>query len=110
MIRRPRPETIRFSIGTHRRTFVRLLENHRGDALRWEEIHGFQSTAEYKRFVAYIEREVEQGLAEEGPVDPDYGAGMLFGGRWFRDTESGTIWRLLPPDVPFRGLWEPVKR
>jgi hypothetical protein len=78
--------------------------------LRWEEIHGFQSPAEYKRFVAYIEREVEQGLAVEGPVDPEYAEGMIFGGRWFKDLESGVVWRLVSPDIPFRGCWEPVRK
>lgn len=74
----------------------------------WEEIHGFESPSEYQRFVAYIERQVAQGHVSEIAVDPDYGAGMVFGGRWFRDIESREVWRLVPPDPPFRGCWEPV--
>ena len=75
----------------------------------WEEIHGFESPSEYTRFVGYIEGLVARGHVLEEPVDPDYGAGMIFGGRWFRDLESGEIWRLVPPDAPFRGCWEAVR-
>jgi hypothetical protein len=49
----------------------------------WEEIHGFQSPAEYDRFVSYIEDQVSTGVARERDVDPHYGKGMIFGGRWF---------------------------
>jgi hypothetical protein len=74
----------------------------------WEEIHGFVSPGEYVRFVSYLEEQVASGVAREYPADPLYGKGMIYGGRWFQDTETGAIWRLLPPDPPFRGLWEPV--
>ena len=73
-----------------------------------EEIHGFTSPAEYMRFVEYIEGQVVSGVAKELPVDPLYGKGMIYGGRWFQDVEIGAIWRLVAPDPPFRGLWEPV--
>ena len=76
--------------------------------LVWEEIHGFTSPGEYKRFVQYIEGQVVSGAAEELPADPLYGKGMIYGGRWFRDVQTGAIWRLVAPDPPFRGLWEPV--
>ncbi|HET8942002.1 MAG TPA: hypothetical protein VFN13_08445 [Rudaea sp.] len=76
----------------------------------WEEIHGFESPGEYVRFVAYIEQQVAQGHALEEAVDPDYGSGKIFGGRWFRDVESGEIWRLVQPDLPFRGCWVPVEK
>jgi hypothetical protein len=74
-----------------------------------EEIHGFSTRGEYQRFVEYIERQVAAGQAEEISVDPSYGPGELFGGRWFRDGSSGEVWRLVPPDPPFYGLWEPVR-
>jgi hypothetical protein len=79
-------------------------------ASAWEEIHGFESPGEYARFVRYVERQVDEDHVREEAVDPDYGAGMIFGGRWFRDLESGELWRLVPPDPPFRGCWEPVRR
>ena len=76
--------------------------------LTWEEIHGFASPGEYKHFVQYIEGQVATGVAKERPADPLYAKGMIYGGRWFQDIETGAIWRLVEPDPPFRGLWEPV--
>jgi hypothetical protein len=76
----------------------------------WEEIHGFNSPGEYVRFVRYIEDQVSAGVVREREADPDYGKGMIFGGRWFEDTETREMWRLVAPDFPFRGLWEPIIR
>jgi hypothetical protein len=76
----------------------------------WEEIHGFASPGEFSRFVQYIENQVTAGDAEELKPDPSYQRGQIYGGRWFRDIESGEIWRLVEPDIPFKGLWEPVIR
>ena len=74
----------------------------------WEEIYGFKSPGEYARFVEYIETQVEAGYARELEPNQDYGKGEIYGGRWFEDVDSGDVWRLVPPDMPFRGLWEPV--
>ena len=76
----------------------------------WEEIHGFTSPGEFSRFVRYIENRVKDGDAEEIDADPDYEKGKIFGGRWFKDVESGQVWRLVEPDFPFKGLWEQVVR
>jgi hypothetical protein len=76
----------------------------------WEEIHGFKSPGEYNRFVGYIEAQVLGGAARECSVDPRYGKDTIFGGRWFEDVETGEVWRLVAPDFPFRGLWEPIIR
>ncbi len=76
----------------------------------WEEIRGFATPGEYSRFVRYLEEQVSAGQAEEIPADPGYGPGQIYGGRWFLDPESGEVWRLVPPDFPFKGLWEPVQQ
>lgn len=76
----------------------------------WEEINGFNSPGEYKRFIAYIEDLIARKLVAEVAVDDTYGRGEIYGGRWFKDAESSEIWRLVAPDFPFRGLWEPVIR
>lgn len=76
----------------------------------WEEIHGFASPGEFSRFVQYIDGQVRTGHARELVPDPNYGRGEIFGGRWFEDVESGEVWRLVPPDIPFKGLWEPVRK
>jgi hypothetical protein len=82
--------------------------NNQRAAIVWEEIHGFDSPGEYQRFVRYIGQQVAAGSALELPADPLYGKGMIYGGRWFQDVDTGAVWRLVPPDFPFRGLWEPV--
>ena len=73
-----------------------------------EEIRGFTTPAEYKRFCAYINGQVASGVASERSPDPHYQKGMISGGRWFEDVETNEIWRLVPPDFPFRGVWEKV--
>lgn len=75
----------------------------------WEEIHGFQSLGEYQKYVLYIEGQVQTGYAIEITPLSDYHKDFVFGGRWFEDIDSGQKWRLVPPDFPFRGLWDPVK-
>jgi hypothetical protein len=72
------------------------------------EIHGFRTPGEFRQFLGWIEQSVAKGNLVEVAVGPDYGAGQIFGGRWFRDTASGNTWRLIAPDFPFRGLWEVV--
>jgi hypothetical protein len=77
---------------------------------RWFEIHGFSSLAEFDRFAEYLRREKSSGVAEEVAVDEDYGRGEIYGGKWFRDCDTGEVWRLVPPDPPFLGVWERVLR
>ena len=75
---------------------------------QWYEIRGFASPGEFERFVEYIRGQVRSGIAEETAADPAYGPGEIFGGRWYRHVASGAVWRLVPPDPPFTGLWERV--
>ena len=77
-------------------------------ACTWEEIHGFASPGEYEKFCAHIEGQVTSGVARERIADPNYEKGKIFGGRWFEDIKTKEVWRLVPPDFPFRGLWERV--
>ena len=74
----------------------------------WEEIHGFDSPNEYARFIDYIESQIRAGYVREICPNDNYGKGEIYGGRWFENMQTGEIWRLVPPDIPFRGLWEPV--
>ena len=48
--------------------------------------------------------------AREIEPDPDYGYGEIYGGRWLQDIESSEVWRLVSPDIPFKGLWERVRK
>jgi hypothetical protein len=62
----------------------------------WEEIHGFNSPGEYKRFCDYIEKQVLLGCAIERVADPNYEKGLLYGGRWLEERDTKEIWRLVP--------------
>ena len=55
-----------------------------------------------------MERQVSEGVARERRADPSYQKGMIYGGRWFEDVATNEIWRLVPPDFSFKGLWEKV--
>jgi hypothetical protein len=74
--------------------------------MNFEPIHGFVSPGEYERFLKHIEEQVADGRLLEIPTDAEYRAGGIQGGRWFFDIEIKQRWRLVPPDFPFRGLWE----
>ena len=54
----------------------------------WDEIHGFMSPGEFKRFVQYLEGQLANGVVREQPADPLYGKGMIYGGRWFQDIDG----------------------
>jgi hypothetical protein len=73
----------------------------RGRVEDWEEIHGFQSPDEFRRFERWIREALRDGSAIEIPVDRPY-SGSVFEERWFRAV-SGRIWRLVKPDAPFLG-------
>jgi hypothetical protein len=75
----------------------------------WEEIHDFQSPAEYARFVEWLDKQIEAGRVDESPVVRPYGRSELFEERWFRCRECGVMWRLVAPDPPFRGVFEHVE-
>ena len=72
----------------------------------WEEIHGFRSPGEFRRFERWIREALRDGSAVEIPVKRPY-AGPVFEERWFR-AASGRIWRLVSPDAPFPGVFEVV--
>lgn len=75
----------------------------------WEKINGFHSLGEYQKFVLYIESQVQAGHAKEMASVSGCHKDLVFGGRWFEDVDSGEKWRLVPPDFPFRGVWETIE-
>ena len=75
----------------------------------FQEVRSFRSPGEYADFLSLLEISISSGDLSEVPVDPRYGPGELYGGRWFRVAETGEVWRLLEPDFPFRGRWERVR-
>jgi hypothetical protein len=75
----------------------------------WEEIHGFDSPGEFARFEAWLASQIEQGDAEEIPVDEPYGS-PYFTERWIRDPDTREVWRVVAPEQPFRGVFIPVEQ
>ena len=78
-------------------------------ACPWDEIRGFRSPGELNRFVAWMNEQVEAGNAAELPVERRY-MGATFAEKWFRHLASGQTWRLVWPDAPFIGVFEPVEQ
>jgi hypothetical protein len=76
--------------------------------VRWERRVGFRSEREFLEFRASLLEAVEDGDARTVEVDPNYGRAMIYGGEWFENPASGEVWRLVQPDSPFMGVWEPV--
>lgn len=73
-----------------------------------EEIRGFDSPLKYRQFVQVLDECLWAGTAVEVDANPAYGSGDIVGGRWFKDTATGRIWRLVGPAELFSGVWEQV--
>jgi hypothetical protein len=71
----------------------------------WDEIHGFQSPDEFRRFERWIDEALDQEALVEIPVTERYGGASVFSERWLIAT-SGRRWRLVSPDPPFLGVFE----
>ncbi len=76
--------------------------------MAWEEIQGFASPSAFERFSIWISGEVSADRAIELPVKAAYDTGTIRGGRWFCNAFTGETFRLVPPDFPFPGVWEPI--
>jgi len=73
-----------------------------------EEIDEFKTLGEYEKFMLYLKRQVQKKNLEEVETDENYEKGLIYGGKWYRCIGCKKIWRLIPPDFPFKGLWEKV--
>jgi hypothetical protein len=71
----------------------------------WDEIHGFASPSEYKRFLDWIAEQVSTGEAQIVPAGKPVNRIAVMGERWFKCATCGSIWCLAPPDSPFRGFF-----
>jgi len=72
----------------------------------WEEIHAFSSPGEFRRFVRWIETQVQEGHCEE--ILDRGGAAGPWDDRRFRCISSNEIWKLACPDPGyFAGSWLP---
>ncbi len=78
-------------------------------ACPWDLIDDFRTRGEFERFVAWIEAQVASGDAQEIPVVSPYVGASSFSEKWFRHIASSSVWRLVWPDGPFTGVFEPVE-
>jgi hypothetical protein len=74
----------------------------------WEEIDGFASHSEFVRFCDWMNDAITAGKASKVSVRKRYQGIESFTEEWFEHIASSTIWRLVHPDGPFRGLFEQV--
>lgn len=73
----------------------------------WEAIDSFHSYSEYERFQTWIFSQLNEGSIEELPVMAYYISAQL-NEKWFKCKDNKEVWRLVPPDPPFKGFWGPV--
>lgn len=73
----------------------------------WETIESFTDYSEFERFVDWMASQVKDGVAVEKVPSSPY-VGPTFQQRWFEHVASNTTWRLVFPDAPFSGVFEPV--
>ncbi len=73
----------------------------------WKAVEGFRSDEEYERFRARIIEQVQLGLAKEERVRKRY-SGIDWDEHWYRCAANNQTWRLVAPDPPFNGIFEPV--
>ncbi|KQT50238.1 hypothetical protein ASG47_19805 [Devosia sp. Leaf420] len=78
-------------------------------SVEWEEIYGFRSLGEFERFETWISKQVEAHQVFPVRVAAPYTGATTFQELWFRHSETGETWRLVSPDAPFAGLFEPVQ-
>jgi len=77
-----------------------------------KKIKEFTSYSEYERFAKYLADRLNEGEIEEiEPKEYYHGKSMLGinEDRWFKERSYGDIWRLVPPDYPFKGFFEKVE-
>ena len=60
---------------------------------RWELIGNFGSLGARDRFVAWMRKQIEDGMAEE--IEAPAGELSNAGDRWLRHIPTGSVWRLV---------------
>jgi hypothetical protein len=74
----------------------------------WTKINDFKSLGEFNLFILWLNVQVDNGQAFEVPVQSPYIGNSTFTEKWFKELGSETVWRVVWPDFPFTGLFEPV--
>jgi hypothetical protein len=80
--------------------------------MNWlEEIIEFSSYSEFESFENFLKtRLFEKELEEIEPQEYFHGQSPfgLNKDRWFRNCSNDDLWRLIPPDYPFKGFFKKV--
>ena len=74
----------------------------------WKKIEDFRSLSEFDKFVEWMDVQTKSGAAKTEAVGKPYSGATTFHEKWFRHVASGKVWRLVWPDAPFTGIFEPV--
>jgi len=75
----------------------------------WDPIDDFRTLDEFERFLAWMQTQVASSVAKEVPVKHPYVGASSFTEKWFMHMATGWIWRVVWPDGPFTGVFEPVR-
>ena len=71
---------------------------------RWELIGNFGSLGERDRFVAWMRKQIKDGIAEE--IEAPAGELSDAGDLWFRHVPTGSVWRLVSDEnLHGPGFW-----
>lgn len=74
----------------------------------WYKIENFTSLNEFKRFESWIAEQIKIGKASKISVESNYLGASTFEEKWYLCIDCGLKWRLVAPDPPFEGLFEPI--
>lgn len=77
--------------------------------LEWDEISGFRSLDEFNRFLVFLDGCLIDQTLREVAVISRYSNIEMFDERWF-GTSASTVWRLVAPEIPFRGVFLRIPR
>lgn len=74
----------------------------------WQRVDGFLSMSDYLAAQASLRAQVQNGLVEERKVRKPYSGLQTLDERWYKCKANGEVWRLIAPDPPFPGIFEPI--
>jgi hypothetical protein len=74
----------------------------------WKAVERFNSFEAFDSVKQSIGQQVASGLAKEVKVRKPYSGLETLDEHWYKCGESGEIWRLIAPDPPFPGVFQPV--
>lgn len=74
----------------------------------WERIADFDGWSEFNRFNVWLHSQVAEGVAKETAILKPYSEAGGLTEKWFVHMPTNQVWRLVWPEPPFAGIFEPV--